>query len=479
MTTSATVPATPGTTATAGTGKLAMLGGRRAVPRDLRIAPWPQVTEEDRQAVLDALDSGRFTTASAGEQEIPGLEQEWAAFTGTRHAVAVSNGTAAISLALGALGIEPGDEVIVPALSFIATAAAPLHLMAVPVFVDIDPRTYNMTAAAVEAAITPRTRAIVVVHLHGLPVDMDEIGAVARRHGIPVVEDAAQAHGAEYRGRKVGSIGAINTFSLNVSKNLATCGEGGLITTDDERLATRALMLRQFGELIPGRGERSYVSHLLGWNNKPSALQAAFTRSQLARFPAEAAQRDTNVRALLDRVAALPGFLAPGAPEDRTHAWHILRFRVDPAAFGLDDHLAGPLRATVQRALRAEGVPAAPYQLMPLPAQKVFREKRGLGGYPWALPGVPERPFREEDFPVTHRVIDDSFALQKAHLHPGAGPLLQRYADAFEKVWEHRDTLAGVAASLPYTHPWEQAAGIAATEWDTAFGTGTTEGTGA
>ena len=446
-----------------------MLGGGRAVPKGQRIAAWPRVTEQDTEAVTRALASGRFTTASSGEQEIPGLESAWAGQVGTRHCVMVSNGTAAISVALGALGIEPGDEVIVPALSFIATAAAPLHLMAIPVFVDIDPRTYNMVPEAIEAAITPRTRAIVVVHLHGLPAEMDEITAIAERHGLAVVEDAAQAHGAEYRGRRVGSIGAINTFSLNVSKNLATCGEGGLITTDDERLATRATMLRQFGELIPERGERSYVAHMLGWNNKPSALQAAFTRSQLERFPEEAKQRDENVRALLGRVAELPGFLAPQVPDDRTHAWHILRFRTDPAAFGLEDRFAGPLRAAVQRALRAEGVPAAPYQLMPLPAQRVFRERRGLGAYPWALPGVPERPYRQEDFPVTHRVLDDSFAIQKAHLHPDAGPLLALYADAFEKVWEHRETVAQYATSLPYTSPWEQAAKTAEAEWARAF----------
>ncbi|MGP3983823.1 DegT/DnrJ/EryC1/StrS family aminotransferase [Streptomyces sp. KR80] len=449
---------------------LAMLGGCRAVPRELRIAAWPAVTEQDEEAVRRVLASGRFTSASSGEREIPALESDWARQVGTRHCVAVGNGTAAISLALGALGVEPGDEVIVPALSFIATAAAPLHLLAVPVFVDIDPRTFNMVPAAVEAAITPRTKAIVVVHLHGLPAEMDEIGAIAARHGIAVVEDAAQAHGAEYRGRQAGSMGAINTFSLNVSKNLATCGEGGLITTDDPELATRATMLRQFGELIPDRGERSYVSHMLGWNNKPGAVQAAFTRSQLERFPQEAKQRDENVRQLLARIAELPGFLPPQVPEDRTHAWHILRFRVDAAAFGLADRLAGPLRAAVQRALRAEGVPAAPYQLMPLPAQRVFRERRGLGGHPWALPGVPERPYREADFPVTLRVIDDSFTIQKAHLHPGAGPLLDRYADAFAKVWEHRDTIAQYAASLPYTPPWEQAAKTAEAEWARAFG---------
>lgn len=448
---------------------LALFGGRPAVPRGTRIPAWPRVTADDRTAVLRALDSGRFTSASSGEEEIPALEREWAARVGTRHCVAVSNGTAALSIALRALGVGPGDEVVVPALSFIATAAAPLHLLAVPVFADIDPYTYNVTAATVEAAITPRTRAVVVVHLHGLPVDLDEIAAVAARHGVPVVEDAAQAHGARYRDRPVGSIGAINTFSLNVSKNLATCGEGGLITTDDPALATRAVMLRQFGELIPGRGERSYVAHELGWNNKPNALQAAFTRSQLARFPAEDARRDANVRGMLAELSGLTGLVLPGAGDDRTHAWHILRFRIDPAAFGLGAEHAGPVRAAVQRALRAEGVPAGPYQLMPLPAQRVFREHRGLGPYPWALPGVADRPYREADFPVTHEVLDNSFTIQKAHLHPDAGDLLRRYAEAFGKVWADRDRIARYAEALDHRPPWRQAAAIAEREWARAF----------
>ncbi|GAA3169227.1 MULTISPECIES: DegT/DnrJ/EryC1/StrS family aminotransferase [Streptomyces] len=451
------------------TAGLAMFGGTRAVPRDLRIRPWPMVTEQDEQAVHRVLRSGRFTSASSGEQEIAELERAWARHVGTEHCVAVSNGTAALSVALSAAGVGAGDEVVVPALSFIGSATAPLHLMAVPVFVDIDPVTFNLDPAALEAAITPRTKAIVVVHLHGLPADLDRICAIADRHGITVVEDAAQAHGARYRGRAVGSIGAVNTFSLNVSKNLATCGEGGLITTDDADVATRATMLRQFGELIPARGERSYVAHLLGWNCKPNAIQAAFTRSRLAQFPAEAAVREENVRRLLGRVAACPGFLVPEVPQDRTHAWHILRFRVDPAAFGLADECAGPLRAVVQRALRAEGVPAAPYQLQPLPAQRVFTEQRGFGAYPWALPGVAARPYRAEDFPATLRVLDDSFTLQKAHLHPEAGPLLARYADAFEKVWQHRDELAAVAATAAHTPHWERASQIADAEWSTAF----------
>lgn len=429
--------------------ELAMLGGPRTVPKGRRIPAWPEVTAEDEAAVLRSLRSGAFTAAAAGETEIGALEREWAAYVGTRECVAVSNGTTALSLALAAAGVKPGDEVIVPALSFIASAVAPLHIGAVPVFADIDPVSFNLDPAAVAAAITPRTTAVVVVHLHGLPADMADLMALAARHGIAVIEDAAQAHGATYRGRRTGSLGLVNSFSLNVSKNLATCGEGGLVTTDDVEVHRHALAMRQFGEVIQPGAARSYVSHVLGWNHKPGAIQCAFTRSQLARLPAAIAARERNVRGFLDRVAELPGLIVPTVPGDRTHAWHILRFRVDPAAFGLPVGMAGRLRAALMRALRAEGVPAAGYQLMPLPDQPVFRRTGPAAA----------------DVPVTRRVIEDSFVLQKAHLHPDNGELLDRYAEAMAKVLQSADVIAGYAADLRYRPPWEEALAIAAREW--------------
>ncbi|MBV9822963.1 MAG: DegT/DnrJ/EryC1/StrS family aminotransferase [Actinobacteria bacterium] len=427
--------------------KLAMLGGHRAVPRTRRILQWPMVTAEEEQAVTRALASGRYTTAAAGESEIVGLEREWADFVGTAHCVAVDNGTAALSLALAAAGVAPGEEVIVPALSFIASALAVLHVGAVPVFVDVDPDTFNARAEAIAEAVTARTRAVVVVHLHGLPADLAEILAVAARHDLLVVEDAAQAHGARYHDRQVGSFGVLNSFSLNVSKNLPTCGEGGLVTTDDARLHQRASMLRQFGETFAGAGERSYVSHLPGWNHKPNAIQCAFTRAQLARFEATAKVRTGNVEQFLTALAELPGLQVPSCPADRSHAWHILRFRVRPEPFGLAPHQAGALRAVVMRALRAEGVPASHYQLMPLPMQRVFG-------------GRPDRAAFGNSFAV----IEDSFTIQKAHLHPDAGPLLEDYAAAFGKVWQHRDVLASFAAQAEDVPPWQQAARLADAE---------------
>ena len=427
--------------------RLAVLGGTPAVPRDQRHVEWPVIEDEDRKAVLTALDGGRLVSNADGETPVSALERQWAERFGFAHCVAVSNGTAALSLALAALGIGPGDEVIVPALSFVATGFAPVHQMAVPVFADIDPVTFNIDPDDVERRITPRTRAIIPVHLHGAPADMDRITDIARRHGLAVVEDAAQAPGATHRGRPVGGIGDIGCFSLQVTKNIPTCGEGGLLVTSDEGLATAARMGRQFGEVIEAGQQRDYISYRLGWNHKMNGLQAAFTSAQLGRFDDYEQARQHNVGRLLARLEQLPGLQVPRALPDTTHVWHILRFRFDPAAAGLDGIAPRAFRTVLHRLLRAEGVPVSSYQLMPLPDQKVFQEREGFGrGYPWAALDSKDAG-TAGDHPVTRAVIDDSLTIQKRHLNPYAGELLQRYADAFEKVWAGLDVAARLAGA--------------------------------
>lgn len=435
--------------------KLAMLGGPRTVPAPDARTAWPVVTDADRDAILRVLASEKFTSNCMGEGEVGGLEHEWARHVGVRNCAAVSNGTAALSLSLAALRIPAGSEVVVPALSFIATALAVVRQLAVPVFVDVDPVTFNLDPDAVAAAITPRTSAIIAVHLHGLPAEMHELRELADRHGSHLVEDAAQAQGASYRGRKTGALGTIAGFSLNVTKNLPTCGEGGLVTTDDGELHERVLKLRQFGEVIKGDEERTYISHLLGSNEKINAIQAAFARTQLARFDEYCAAREQNVRRLLDRLAELPGVVVPTCPTDRTHAWHILRFRFSPEAMGHEGVPAGALRKILHRALRAEGVPVSQYQLVPLPGQETFRTREGVAsGYPWKLPMARDLSYRVEDYPVALDVIEDSLTLQKRHLNPQSGAILDDYANGFEKVWENIDFLAGLARTLPYDPPW-------------------------
>jgi perosamine synthetase len=421
------------TTLGAKTVQLAALGGSPAVPREERNVEWPIVTEEDRLAVLQVLASGKLVSNAEGEPAVRGLEEGWAERVGANRCVGVSNGTVALQLALAALGIGPGDEVIVPALSFIASGLAPLHQLATPVFADVDPVTFTIDPEDVEARITPKTAALLPVHLHGLPADMDRVLELARRHGLAVVEDACQAHGAEYSGRKVGALGDVGAFSLQVTKNLPTCGEGGLVTTNDTALAERITMMRQFGEVIETGAERDYVSHLLGWNAKLNPIQAAFAASQLHRFDDYERRRQANVVAFLARLGELPGLTAPQPTPRATHSWHILRFRFDPDAAGLDGIPTAAFRKVLRRLLRAEGVPVSQYQLMPLPRQEVFQSMEA---------GAPEGPW-----PNAEAVIESSLTLQKRQLNPDAGGFLQKCADGFAKVWEHLDVVASMARS--------------------------------
>jgi dTDP-4-amino-4,6-dideoxygalactose transaminase len=412
----------------------------------MRKVEWPVITEDDRKAVLQVLDGGQLVSNSDQETAVSALERRWADQVGVAHCVGVANGTDALSLALSALGVGPGDEVIVPALSFIASGLAPLHQMAVPVFADIDPVTFTIDPGEVAARITARTAAIMPVHLHGLPADMTAINDLARRHGLAVIEDAAQAHGATYHGRQVGSLGDIGAFSLQVTKNLPTCGEGGLVTTGDAGLAEKVRLARQFGEVIEPGKPRDYVSYSLGWNAKLNPVQAGFALSQLDRFEHYEARRQANVPKLLDRLRELPGIQVPSALPHASHAWHILRFRFDPRAAGLSGVTPSGMRRALRRLLRAEGVPLSQYQLMGLPEQQVFVDRVGFGkGYPWTAAPDASPP---GDYPVTRAVIDDSLALQKRHLNPDAGPLLQRYADAFEKVWANLDVVARMAQGV-------------------------------
>jgi perosamine synthetase len=208
--------------------KLAIHGGEKAVPEGLEVR-WPVITDEDKQAVMRVLDRGVLWGALS--PEAVALQEEWAAYVGAKHCIALNSGTAALHCAVAAADIGPGDEVITSAFSFLASATAVIHNNGVPVFVDIDPRTFNMDVSQVEAKINERTKAIIGVDIHGVPADWDELHAIADKYNLILIEDAAQAHGCLYKGRKAGALAEMATFSLNTTKNLPG-GEGGLFVTD-------------------------------------------------------------------------------------------------------------------------------------------------------------------------------------------------------------------------------------------------------
>jgi perosamine synthetase len=424
---------------------LALFGGTPAISPNQFEMRWPDVTGEDIADMAAVMRAGAFSSLSSAEKHVASLEREFAEYVGVRHAVAVANGTAALHLALAASGVGRGDEVIVPALSFIATAMAVLHAGAVPIFADIDPRSFNIDPVSVASRITPRTRAIIAVHLHGLPADMDGLQAIATRSGLALIEDAAQAHGALYRNRAAGALGRAAATSFNVSKNLPACGEGGMITTDDDQVADAAGMMRQFGEKIVAGEPRRYISHSLGWNYKFNVLQAAFVRRRLATLRADTVVRQRNCERLTRVLAELPGIRPPEVPADCTHAYHFFRLRLDPVAAGIDVK-PGPFRRTVARMLSAEGVPIGQYQSRPLSSHPLFQNEASLDKL--EIPGTVREHYRHDDHDVTRSVLDDSLTLQRGLLRPDAAAVVDAFAEAFRKVWDHLDEVGRYARNL-------------------------------
>jgi perosamine synthetase len=348
--------------------QIALKGGK-----PVRTTPWPKwpvFTDKDKTDLAALLDDGRMTSITG--PTVREFEEKYAAAFGARHALATCNGVTAIHLALAALEIGPGDEVIVPAHTFIGTSIPVLMANAIPVFVDISPDSFNIDPSKIEAAITPRTRAIVPVHLNGLPAEMAEITAIARRRGLAVVEDACQAHGAFYKGTRVGTLGDVSCFSFFEDKVLTT-GEGGMIVTNDERLYDLARSIRSYGEeFVADIGDRKYEHLRLGFNYRMGALPAVLGINQLDRLDAMVAKRNTNARYLRERLAKVPGITPPKDFPDRLSAFYKFVCRIDTAVIRTDV-------LTFIEAIKAEGVPATPRYPKPLPLQKVYREKLGYG----------------------------------------------------------------------------------------------------
>ncbi|HZO91008.1 MAG TPA: DegT/DnrJ/EryC1/StrS family aminotransferase [Chthonomonadaceae bacterium] len=319
--------------------------------RDKQQKPWPRwpiYDETEERALLDALHSGEWWYV--GGTQGTTFEREFAAFQDARYGVACTNGTAALEIALRALGIGCGDEVLVPPYTFVATASSVLSVGATPVFVDIDGDTLNLDPSLIEPVLTSRTRAVIPVHMAGRPADMDAILAVARKHNLYVIEDAAQAHAAAWRGTKVGALGDLGTFSFQASKNL-NAGEGGMVLSNNEEYADAAWSVMNVGRVRSGRW---YEHRVLGSNFRISEFQSAIALAQLKRLPEQTARRNENGKYLRALLSDIPGIRLPADdPRITCHAYHLFTFRYDPAAFG------GKPYAEFIRALNAEGIPCS------------------------------------------------------------------------------------------------------------------------
>jgi dTDP-4-amino-4,6-dideoxygalactose transaminase len=325
---------------------------------DLR-AQYHSIKEEIDPAVLGVLESTQFILG----KEVAAFEEEFAAYCGVRHAIGVNSGTSALHLALLAAGIGPGDEVITVPFTFVATVAAIHYAGARPVFVDIDPATFTMDAGRLEQAITERTKAILPVHLYGQAADMDPILEIAGRHGVPVIEDAAQAHGAEYKGRRAGSMGRLGCFSFYPGKNLGAYGEGGLVVTNDDEHAKTIRMLRDWGQ------PRRYYHDLRGFNYRMDGIQGAVLRVKLRHLESWTEARRTRA-ALYSRLLADSGVRTPAAMPYARHVYHVYAVRC-----------AG--RDRLREQLEAKGVQTGIHYPIPVHLQKAYADPRyGAGDFP-------------------------------------------------------------------------------------------------
>lgn len=423
---------TPSTTA----NRLAILGGPPAIAPDFPFHVWPSIDDSDEKLVLESL---------RGDQHAWGphcvrLQEEFAAWNGNRFCAAANSGTAALHMGLAACDISAGDEVITTSLSWTSTATCILHHNAIPIFVDIDWRSMHIDPERIEAAITPKTRAILPVHYWGMSADMEPILAIAKKHGLAVIEDACQAHGALYKGVKVGTLGDVAAFSLNQNKSLSA-GEGGLFVTDNESQYIKGRALMNFGETKAPEGNRDFHAYAMGWMYRTSDLPAAFALAQLRKLDATNAQARANWRRLHDGLSGLPHLVRMMDDPDRPSNGYAYVLRTDPAY--AKTRGVGNIQMTdaLRNALQAEGVTVNPTRWL-LPAHTVFQARNGYGhGSPWtdghARQGIH---YDLDQYPVGTLCAETSLWLGvNLHRPPNADAQVDAIIAAVRKVYEHLD----------------------------------------
>jgi dTDP-4-amino-4,6-dideoxygalactose transaminase len=416
------------------TNHLAINGGARHISQGA-VLPSPPTTELDEQYVLQSLRSGVHSWGENCDQ----LEKEWAAWNGNAFCSATTSGTSALHMALVGCGMRAGDEVLTPAYSWTSSATCILHGQGIPVFVDTDPIWANIDPAKIEGAITPQTKGILVVHLHGVPTPMDEIMALARKHGLFVVEDACQAHGATYKGKKVGTIGDAAAFSLNQNKMLSA-GEGGLFVTNDEEIFERGRSLVLFGDFAT-RGEEldENRAHGLGLMCRYNELCAAYARAQLTQLDDGIEHARAMFAVLREKLVGLPGLILPQEPEWGSENAYNFVCHLDPAELGYD----GPvnfLREAVVSALQAEGAPVGVWQRRILPELSAIKSRNAYGnGAPWRESGSAVS-YDPAQFPAALYHSASYFIFSNLR-HPNSLELAHQIAGAAHKVWDNFEEL--------------------------------------
>ncbi len=420
--------------------RLALLGGSPVIGQPLR--PYRTMGAEEAAAVARVMESGvlsgfvgAWCDAFHGGPVVQEFEAAWRAMFGCHHAISVNSNTSGMIAAIGAARVGPGDEVIVPPYTMSATAMAPLFYGAIPVFVDIEPETFCLDPTKVRAAITPRTRAILVVNLFGHPAALHELRALADEHGLVLIEDNAQGPLALENGRHAGTIGHIGVFSLNYHKHIHT-GEGGVCTTDDDNLARRLLMIRNHGENVVDDLPVGDIVNLIGYNFRLTELSAAIGIEQLKKAEALVARRQRIADRMSDALRGLPGLTVPVVRDGCRHVYYVWAARYDAAATGVS-------RQAIAAALTAEGCPNSLGYVQPLYMLPVFQRRIAIGrdGFPFTL---TNRSYAPGLCPVAERMHQTELL----EFHPCSYELEDGEVDAviasFHKVFASLDALRDV-----------------------------------
>ncbi len=401
---------------------LAINGGAKSIDKNFE---WPLFDDSEVNAVAEVVKSGRWGNPDCGDK-VKEFEDEFAAFCGSKYALSCVNGSVALRLALIASGVRPGDEVIIPPYTFIATASIVLEANCVPVFADIDPETYNLDPLKIEVAITKRTKAIIPVHFAGQSCDMDKIMAIANRHNLMIIEDACHGHGAEYKGKKLGSIGNAGCFSFQSSKNL-TCGEGGMVITNDEKLYDMMNSLRNVGRV---KGGQWYEHHYLGCNYRMTHLQVALLSVQIKKLTEQTMRRHENGTYLNSLLEKIDGIKPLGRGVGETiHSYHIYIFRYDKSKF---NNLP---KTEFAKMLAAEGVPCFMGYPLPLYKQPLFQNKNFMC---YAIPENAD--YSEVSCPVTEKACYEEAVWILQHGMLGPKEDMEKFAEAIIKI---KDSMEG------------------------------------